>query len=46
MLAGIAASIVSVLIDQHSLYDHLKNYYKNDLLKEEDTETIREEVTT
>jgi len=31
MLAGMAASIVSVLIDRHSFYDHMKYYYIHDL---------------
>lgn len=33
MLAGMLASIVAVVIDKHSFYDHLKMQYKRDLLK-------------
>lgn len=33
MLAGMLASIVAVVIDKHSFYDHLKLQYKRDLLK-------------
>jgi H+/Cl- antiporter ClcA len=36
MLAGMVASIVSILIDKHSLYDHLKFQYLREIHKEED----------
>lgn len=35
ILAGMVASLVSVLIDKHSLYDHLKVQYMKDLELEE-----------
>jgi H+/Cl- antiporter ClcA len=35
MLAGMAASIVALLIDKHSFYDHLKYQYIHDIHKEE-----------
>jgi H+/Cl- antiporter ClcA len=35
MLAGMIAGIVSVIIDKHSLYDHLKHQYMHEVLKEE-----------
>jgi len=38
MLAGLVASLVSVLIDKHSFYDHLKYQYKHEILKEEKEE--------
>jgi len=31
MLAGMLASLVSLLIDRHSFYDHLKYQYIHDL---------------
>lgn len=34
MLAGMVASLVSILVDRHSLYDHLKALYIKDLLHE------------
>jgi len=34
MLAGMVASLVSFLIDKHSLYDHLKFQYMHELTKE------------
>ncbi len=37
MLAGMTASIVSMIVDKHSLYDHLKVQYMQDILKEEIT---------
>ena len=36
MLAGMVASVVSLLIDKHSFYDHLKHQYIHDLLHEDD----------
>jgi H+/Cl- antiporter ClcA len=38
ILAGMIASMVSLLIDKHSLYDHLKLQYILDLKKEEEME--------
>jgi H+/Cl- antiporter ClcA len=36
MLAGMIATIVSLVIDKHSFYDHLKEKYIDELNKEED----------
>lgn len=36
MLAGMLASIVSIIIDKHSLYDHLKYQYIHDVTREEE----------
>lgn len=36
MLAGMVASIVSMIIDKHSLYDHLKVQYIHDINKEDE----------
>ena len=38
ILAGMIASLVSVLIDKHSLYDHLKVQYIKDLNTQEETD--------
>lgn len=38
MLAGMVASIVAMIIDKHSFYDHLKHQYKHELLKEDEKE--------
>jgi hypothetical protein len=35
MLAGMAASLVALLVDKHSFYDHLKYQYVHELVKEE-----------
>ena len=35
MLAGMVSSIIATTVDKHSLYDHMKNQYIHDLLKEE-----------
>ena len=35
MLAGMTASIVSLIVDKHSLYDHLKVQYMQDILHDE-----------
>lgn len=37
MLAGMVASIVSVVVDKHSFYDHLKHQYIHELIKETKT---------
>jgi H+/Cl- antiporter ClcA len=36
MLAGMVASIVSLLVDKHSLYDHLSVDYAHDIKQEEE----------
>jgi H+/Cl- antiporter ClcA len=41
MLAGMVASLVSLIIDKHSFYDHLKYFYLHELNKEE----IKENTT-
>ncbi|HWD89215.1 MAG TPA: chloride channel protein [Mucilaginibacter sp.] len=43
ILAGMVASLVSILVDKHSLYDHLKVQYMVDLRNEEGGEL---EITT
>lgn len=35
MFAGMIASLVSLLVDRHSLYDHLKTFYEQELLHEQ-----------
>ncbi len=35
ILAGMIASLISVLVDKHSFYDHLKHQYLHDLEKED-----------
>ncbi|MEP6846420.1 MAG: chloride channel protein, partial [Panacibacter sp.] len=35
MLAGMVASVVSMIIDKHSFYDHLKHQYIHDIHKED-----------
>jgi hypothetical protein len=35
MLAGMVASLVAMLVDKLSFYDHLKYQYSRELLKEE-----------
>src|SRR3569833_2343849 len=42
ILAGMVASLVSILIDKHSLYDHLKVQYLKEL-RDDGAETIAEE---
>lgn len=42
MLAAIVASLVSLLIDKHSFYDHLKHQYLHDLKMEEEAENAQE----
>ena len=36
MIAGMAASLVSMIVDKHSLYDHLKVHCMHDLHHEDD----------
>lgn len=45
ILAGMLASLVSILIDKHSLYDHLKVQYIKDLNTAEETK-ITEQIET
>jgi len=35
MLAGMVASLIAMIVDKHSLYDHIKNQYIHDLIKED-----------
>ncbi len=42
ILAGMVASLVSVLVDRHSLYDHLKIQYIKDLNSEPETELTQQ----
>jgi H+/Cl- antiporter ClcA len=44
ILAGMVASLVSILIDKHSLYDHLKIQYIRDLNTVEQTEMTEQVV--
>ncbi len=45
MLAGMISSIISMVVDKHSLYDHLKVQYMHDLLREDaDVEKDRLEL--
>ena len=37
MIAGLVASLVSMFVDKHSLYDHLKVHTMHDLYHEDDT---------
>ncbi len=38
MLAGMVASLVSIVVDKHSFYDHLKTFYLRELEREENEE--------
>ena len=41
MLAGMTASLVAMLVDKHSFYDHLKYQYMHELIKEDgDTNSL------
>lgn len=42
MLAGMVSSLVSMLVDKHSLYDHLKYQYMHAVLKEDTLEPVPE----
>jgi H+/Cl- antiporter ClcA len=44
MLAGMIASIVSRIVDKHSLYDHLKMQYIHDINKEEEDSDNKKEL--
>ncbi|HXB42506.1 MAG TPA: chloride channel protein, partial [Puia sp.] len=39
MLAGMISSIIAIVIDKHSLYDHLKFQYLHDINKQENQTT-------
>ncbi|HYK44196.1 MAG TPA: chloride channel protein [Parafilimonas sp.] len=41
MLAGMVASLVSFVIDKHSLYDHLKFQYMHELTREHEEKESR-----
>ncbi len=45
MIAGIVASFVSVIIDRHSIYDHMKHQYLAEVLTDENIETKQAEVS-
>jgi chloride channel protein, CIC family len=42
MLAGMIASVVSLLVDKHSLYDHLKYQYMHAVLREDNGSPTRQ----
>lgn len=42
ILAGMIASLVAILIDKHSLYDHLKIQYIKDLNSEKETQVAEQ----
>ncbi len=42
MLAGMVASLVSLLVDKHSLYDHLKYQYLHAVLKEDAVAEVKQ----
>jgi len=44
ILAGMVASLVAILIDKHSFYDHLKIQYIRDLNEEEKIENTLKET--
>jgi H+/Cl- antiporter ClcA len=44
MLAGMVSGLAALLIDKHSLYEHLKYEYMHELLKDEKKETEQETV--
>jgi H+/Cl- antiporter ClcA len=44
MLAGMVASLVSLLVDKHSFYEHLKLQYMHELIKEHEQKEMKEEV--
>jgi len=41
MLAGMIASLVAMIIDKHSFYDHLKYQYLREVIGQEDKELMR-----
>ncbi|HEY4148728.1 MAG TPA: chloride channel protein [Chitinophagaceae bacterium] len=46
MLAGMVASMVSLLVDKHSFYDHLKHQYLHGLMHEDDPKPMEQEVVS
>ncbi|HWZ15168.1 MAG TPA: chloride channel protein [Mucilaginibacter sp.] len=46
ILAGMLASLVSILIDKHSFYDHLKTQYIKELNTERQTELAEQVIDT
>ena len=44
MLAGMVASLVSFLVDKHSLYDHLKYQYLHAVLKEDAGVAVKQDA--
>jgi H+/Cl- antiporter ClcA len=42
ILAGMVASLVSIIVDKHSLYDHLKMQYVNDVEMEENNNVVNQ----
>ncbi len=46
MLAGMVASMVSLLVDKHSFYDHLKHQYLHGLMHEDDPKPTEQEVVS
>lgn len=44
MLAGMIASIAALAVEKHSLYDHLKEQYIHDLIKEEAEENASKQT--
>jgi H+/Cl- antiporter ClcA len=46
ILAGMIASLVSIIIDKHSLYDHLKHQYIKELNEEEEDTSKANSIQT
>ncbi|HEY4290551.1 MAG TPA: chloride channel protein [Puia sp.] len=44
MLAGMVASLVAMIVDKHSFYDHLKYQYLREVVGEDDSELLRPHV--
>jgi H+/Cl- antiporter ClcA len=44
MMAGMVAGLVSLLVDKHSLYDHLKYRYMHAAVKEEEIATVTQDA--
>jgi H+/Cl- antiporter ClcA len=40
MLAGMIASLVAMVVDKHSFYDHLKVQYMRDIIKQDEKATV------
>jgi len=43
MLAGMVASLISLVVDRHSLYDHLKAFYTRQLIHDENPVDAKDE---